>query len=183
MILGNDLRTVDPATLALITHDEIIALNQDALGMQASVVATAPGPGRHGERCVNRAANVWCDAWAKAGACAYDPSYMWESCQRACNHCHYDGGLHVWAGPLSGNRTILALFNRSNATAPITGRWRDAGLHPTTACTVRDVWAKKDLPSPRTQLLNATVQAYDTRLYVLTPVRTHQGRVKASRRL
>ena len=35
LILGNDLTRLDPFTLALLTNDEVIAVNQDALGKQA----------------------------------------------------------------------------------------------------------------------------------------------------
>jgi len=35
LILGNDLTKLDPFTQALLTNDEVIALNQGALGKQA----------------------------------------------------------------------------------------------------------------------------------------------------
>lgn len=41
-----------------------------------------------------------------------------------------DGGLEVWAGPLTAGRWAVALFNRALVTAPITGelvKTRDRG--------------------------------------------------------
>jgi len=39
LLLGNDLGEMDPFTLNLLTNDEVIAIDQDALGRQASPVA------------------------------------------------------------------------------------------------------------------------------------------------
>ena len=39
MLLGNDLEHVDAFTLNLLTNDEVLAIDQDALGHQATTVA------------------------------------------------------------------------------------------------------------------------------------------------
>ncbi|HZZ19174.1 MAG TPA: putative Ig domain-containing protein [Opitutaceae bacterium] len=41
LLLGCDLERLDPFTLGLLTNDEVLALDQDALGRQAVLVATA----------------------------------------------------------------------------------------------------------------------------------------------
>lgn len=38
LILGNDLSTMSETTLKIITHTELIALNQDPLGVQVCVI-------------------------------------------------------------------------------------------------------------------------------------------------
>ena len=40
LILGNDIRNMTPDTLAILTNDEVIALNQDSLGVQGHLVNT-----------------------------------------------------------------------------------------------------------------------------------------------
>jgi alpha-galactosidase len=40
LLLGCDLTKLDPFTLSLLTNDEVISVNQDALGKQATVIAT-----------------------------------------------------------------------------------------------------------------------------------------------
>jgi alpha-galactosidase len=39
LLLGCDLTRLDPFTLSLLTNDEVLALDQDALGKQATVVS------------------------------------------------------------------------------------------------------------------------------------------------
>ena len=41
LILGNDIRNMSAATLAILTNDEVIALNQDPLGVQGHMVKTS----------------------------------------------------------------------------------------------------------------------------------------------
>jgi alpha-galactosidase len=40
LLLGNDLTKLDDFTMSLLTNDEVIAVNQDPLGKQATVIAT-----------------------------------------------------------------------------------------------------------------------------------------------
>ena len=39
LLLGNDLTKLDSFTTSLLTNDEVLALNQDALGKQATVIS------------------------------------------------------------------------------------------------------------------------------------------------
>lgn len=39
LLLGNDLTKLDKFTLSLLTNDEVIAINQDELGKQATVIS------------------------------------------------------------------------------------------------------------------------------------------------
>lgn len=45
LLLGNDLTKLDPFTLSLLTNDEVLEVNQDPLGKQATVVAQIDSSG------------------------------------------------------------------------------------------------------------------------------------------
>lgn len=49
--------------------------------------------------------------------------------------------VQVWAGPLSGERVVVVLWNRSSFKASITVSWEDIGLSPSDHVSVRDLWA------------------------------------------
>lgn len=49
--------------------------------------------------------------------------------------------VQVWAGPLSGERIVVVLWNRSSFKAAITVSWEDIGLSPSDHVSVRDLWA------------------------------------------
>jgi len=80
LIAGNDLRNIDPATLAILTNTEVIAINQDPMGKQGTLVrSTNDGysqiwarPLQDGSRAVvlfNTGSNatsielLWSDIW------------------------------------------------------------------------------------------------------------------------
>jgi hypothetical protein len=46
----------------------------------------------------------------------------------------------VWAGPLSGNRLVVALWNRCSDTANVTMKLPTVGLDGYAAYSVRDLW-------------------------------------------
>lgn len=48
--------------------------------------------------------------------------------------------IQVWAGPLSGNRLVVALWNRCSQAVTITVTWETLGLDNTTCFSVRDLW-------------------------------------------
>ena len=48
--------------------------------------------------------------------------------------------LQVWAGPLSGNRLAVTLWNRCSETINITMTLPDVGLDGSSAYSVRDLW-------------------------------------------
>ena len=98
LLVGADLTRLSPGALATLTNPAVVAIDQDALGLQAAKVAEA-GP-----------------------------------------------GLEVWAKPLAkpGERAVL-LLNRTTAAARISVRLGDLGLIDSSAATVKDIWAGKDL--------------------------------------
>jgi alpha-galactosidase len=48
--------------------------------------------------------------------------------------------LQVWAGPLSGNRLAVALWNRCSKATNITASWEALGLESGIHVSVRDLW-------------------------------------------
>lgn len=48
--------------------------------------------------------------------------------------------MQVWAGPLSGKRVAVVLWNRGLWRANITASWSDIGLCSSTTVTARDLW-------------------------------------------
>ena len=57
------------------------------------------------------------------------------------NRRYTESGFDVWAGPLSGGRTVAALVNWNNQSMTVILKLPDVGLQ--SAGTVKDVWNKK----------------------------------------
>jgi alpha-galactosidase len=53
-------------------------------------------------------------------------------------------GLQVWSKQVTGG-TVVALFNRSAASAAISVDWSEIGLDPSQSVAVRDIWAAQNL--------------------------------------
>ncbi|KAF8014759.1 hypothetical protein BT93_H0532 [Corymbia citriodora subsp. variegata] len=83
LLIGCDVRSMDNTTLMLLSNKEVIAVNQDSLGVQGKKVKS-------------------------------------------------DGNIEVWAGPLSGNKVAVVLWNRGSSRATVTASWSDIGLKSTT---------------------------------------------------
>ncbi|KAK5831400.1 hypothetical protein PVK06_015197 [Gossypium arboreum] len=81
-------------------------------------------------------------------------------------------GLEVWAGPLSDNRVVVVLWNRSELRALITAVWRDFGLSPNTPAIVRDLWKHKYVSMNKRDRLTASVAPHACKMYVLTPLQS-----------
>ncbi|KAK8651467.1 hypothetical protein V6N13_141068 [Hibiscus sabdariffa] len=80
-----------------------------------------------------------------------------------------DSCLQVWAGPLSGNRLVVALWNRCSKAATITAKWEDLGLESSTGVAIRDLWQHKDLKESAVASFSAKVDSHDCRMYIFTP--------------
>ncbi|KAM3408717.1 hypothetical protein ACQJBY_001656 [Aegilops geniculata] len=118
LLIGCDVRSMSPQTKTIISNQEVIAVNQDSLGVQGKKVQS-------------------------------------------------DGGLEVWAGPLSGNRKAVVLWNRQGYQATITAHWSNVGLPGSASVTARDLWAHSSF-SAQGQL-SASVAPHDCKMYILTP--------------
>ncbi len=94
LLIGADMSQLDPFTFNLLANDEVLAVNQDAKGQQASRKAT------HGD-------------------------------------------LEIWSKDMADGSKAVGLFNRGEATAPVTVNWADLGLKG--KHHVRDLWRQKEL--------------------------------------
>ncbi|VFQ86555.1 unnamed protein product, partial [Cuscuta campestris] len=81
-----------------------------------------------------------------------------------------DGDLEVWAGPLSGNKVAVVLWNRGATEATITAYWSDLGLNATTLVTARDLWDHSRVRLPSKGQISASVPTHDCKMYVLSPM-------------
>ncbi|EPS63786.1 alpha galactosidase, partial [Genlisea aurea] len=119
LLIGCDLRSIDSNTLHILGNKEVIAVNQDALGVQGKKITK-------------------------------------------------NGDLEVWGGPLSGNRTVVALWNRGYWQATITATWSELGLHPTAVVNARDLWEHLTISRVKDHI-SAVVNPHDCKMYVLSP--------------
>ncbi|XP_074581622.1 alpha-galactosidase-like [Curcuma longa] len=78
------------------------------------------------------------------------------------------GSAQVWAGPLSGGRVAVVLWNRGGSPATITVSWSDVGLQPYTVASARDLWAHSTYGPFRGQM-SSDVAGHASKMYVLTP--------------
>ena len=121
LLISTDVTRVAPEALEILSNAEVIAINQDRLGVAGRLVEEQPP----------------------------DPAH-----------------LQVWAGPLSGGRVAVVLWNRGNSSASILGRF--ANMQLSGQARVRDCIAHRDLGVARGQIEH-TVSAHDVGVYVLTP--------------
>ncbi|XP_031249694.1 alpha-galactosidase-like isoform X2 [Pistacia vera] len=119
LLIGCDIRAMNNQTYEILSNKEVIAVNQDKLGVQGEKVKK-------------------------------------------------DGDLEVWAGPLSGNKIGLVLWNRGSSTANVTANWADIGLNSSTVVKARDLWEHSTKYSIKGEL-SATVESHACKMYVLTP--------------
>ncbi|XP_027361750.1 alpha-galactosidase 3 isoform X2 [Abrus precatorius] len=123
LLIGCDVRNLTPETLEILSNKEVIAINQDSLGVQGRKVQIA-------------------------GA---------------------DGCRQVWAGPLSGNRLVVALWNRCTKVATVTASWEALGLESGVHVSVRDLWQHKVVTEDAVSSFSARVDIHDCQLYIFTP--------------
>ncbi|KAF8376927.1 hypothetical protein HHK36_030298 [Tetracentron sinense] len=121
LLIGCDVRNATKETMEIISNKEVIAVNQDPLGIQAKKV-------------------------------------------------RIEGDLEVWAGPLSGYRTVVLLLNRGSWRSAITANWDDIGIPPNSVVKARDVWEHTTLNTQFIGNITATMDSHSCKVYVLTPI-------------
>uniref|UniRef100_A0A1D1XFL4 Alpha-galactosidase n=1 Tax=Anthurium amnicola TaxID=1678845 RepID=A0A1D1XFL4_9ARAE len=122
LLIGCDVRNITKETMEILANEEVIAVNQDPLGIQAKKV-------------------------------------------------RMEGDLEIWAGPLSGYRTVVLLLNRASSnTSPITANWDDLGIPPETLVEARDLWQHETLKTNFKNKLTVTLDSHACKMFVLTPV-------------
>jgi alpha-galactosidase len=163
LLLGNDLRNMSTDVLNIITNTEVIALNQDPLGVQGY---------KRSSKTVKKASHT-----IRRGDDAQE-----------YNNADDDGTVEVWAGELAGGDVAVVLFNRSTQPQKITAHFDEVGLvgpgsttednneERTTsfgAANVRDLWAHQDL-GVYEKSFTATVDSHGVVALRLTPVTRDQ---------
>ncbi|PWZ41626.1 Phytoene dehydrogenase, chloroplastic/chromoplastic [Zea mays] len=78
------------------------------------------------------------------------------------------GCREVWAGPLSGNRLVVALWNRCSDTANVTMKLPAVGLDGYAAYSVRDLWKHETLSEKAVGTFGAQVDVHDTKMYIFS---------------
>ncbi|XP_062092446.1 alpha-galactosidase 3 [Humulus lupulus] len=123
LLIGCDIRNMTVETFELVSNKEVIAINQDPLGVQGRKVQVS-GP---------------------------------------------DGCRQIWAGPLSGHRLAVALWNRCSKASTITAHWETLGLQSSTSVAIRDLWQHKDVTEDAVSSFGARVDSHDCNLYIFSP--------------
>jgi alpha-galactosidase len=100
LLLGNDLRSIPPEIMEIISNPEIIALNQDPLGKQGY--------------------RRWSSSSSSSSSSSTSTSTSLEY-----EDTNNKMGVEVWAGDLAGGDVAVVLFNRSNKTESITAKFSD----------------------------------------------------------
>ncbi|KAF8650178.1 hypothetical protein HU200_064033 [Digitaria exilis] len=76
--------------------------------------------------------------------------------------------VKVWAGPLSGGRVAMILWNRGSTEASITASWSSIGLNASTVADAHDLWTDEVISSVQGEL-KKTVDSHACKMYVVTP--------------
>lgn len=123
LLIGCDVRNMTAETVEILSNKEVIAVNQDPLGIQGRKV-TVSGT---------------------------------------------DGCLQVWAGPLSGNRFVVVLWNRCSEAGTIKVSWDTLGLESSTTVSIRDLWKHEDVVADAVASFGVLVDSHSCEMFVLTP--------------
>lgn len=144
LIAGNDLRNMSPEIKEILTNKEIIAINQDALGRQASRVWTS--------RSKDEITRPRQDG----------PRQKEEPTEGG------NSGTEIWSKPLNDGARAVLLLNRSASEAEISVPWATLGYPEHLSATVRDLWAHKDL-GKFTGKFSAKVASHDVVVVTVKP--------------
>lgn len=123
LLIGCDVRNMTAETKEIIANKEVIAVNQDPLGVQGRTVH------------------------------AFGP----------------DGCQQVWAGPLTGNRLAVVLWNRCSTSATISVGWDILGIQSPISVSIRDLWEHKDVAVDAVSSFGVQVESHGCAMYVFTP--------------
>lgn len=143
LMMGSDMRTLDPACEALLKNKDLIRINQD--------------PECRPPYVVRRGALVGPNPNAKEG------EHPWIS---------VPDSAFTFLRHLSGNEFVLGFFNLSEVAAAVPCEFADAGLpYPSgMGLSLRDVFTGEELGVKR-DFLNPVIPGHDCRLYLCRLVR------------
>jgi alpha-galactosidase len=115
LLIGCDMERLDSFTLNLLSNDEVLAVDQDPLGKQATLVSE------------------------------YGPKVTLVNVRSGGrpNQERTLSSFQIWARPLEDGSHAVGLFNLGDTNAAVTVKWSD--LKFSGSKTVRDIWRQKDL--------------------------------------
>ncbi|XAR71871.1 Alpha-galactosidase [Bertholletia excelsa] len=123
LLIGCDVRNLTAETFEILSNKEVIAVNQDPLGIQGRKVHVSGT----------------------------------DDCQQ------------VWAGPLTGHRLVVGLWNRCSQSTTITASWSVLGLESSISVVVRDLWKHEEIVDDAVASFGARVDAHACEMYIFTP--------------
>lgn len=133
LLIGCDVRNMTTETYELLTNKEVIAVNQGEASKMKLLVA--------------QFVYFSCNLWSKHFPTLFWGFQIFQSFAdslgvqgRKVQSSGDAGCLQVWAGPLSGHRLAVVLWNRCSKSATITAQWGALGLESSTAVSIRDLW-------------------------------------------
>ncbi|KAL8505997.1 hypothetical protein ACS0TY_017016 [Phlomoides rotata] len=80
-----------------------------------------------------------------------------------------DGCYQVWAGPLTVQHFIVALWNRCSECATITAKWDTIGLESSTSYSVKDLWKHDYISLNSITSFSAEVESHACQMYIFAP--------------
>jgi len=145
LIAGNDLRHIPRETLEILTNKEVIAVDQDALGVEGFKYSTRGGVEVRGQLVHGASRLVF-------------------------NKYSVEGDAEVWFKPLVHGDWAMCVLNRGINSQPVTFNWKNETVtdnlskrearFDTTTYKIRDLWAKKDIGTTKDVLI-AEVPGHD----------------------
>ncbi|KAL8552325.1 hypothetical protein ACS0TY_001137 [Phlomoides rotata] len=80
-----------------------------------------------------------------------------------------DGCYQIWAGPLTGQRFVVALWNRCSERATITAKWDTIGLESSTSYSVKDLWKHDYVSLNSMTSFSAEIESHACKMYIFAP--------------
>jgi alpha-galactosidase len=164
LLIGADLRSIRPDSLAILKAREVIAINQDPLGVAGDLIW---------QQGANRVSAVLLHTDSQAAG-AGTSSCLWRQLQASTPP--FRNLLHpqIYAAALAGGARAVVTLNTHTLggqylTSNITVTWEQVGLPGDCLATVRDLFAEKDLGQFAGSFTAAT-EAHDVRALRITPV-------------
>jgi alpha-galactosidase len=149
LLLGNDLRNIPPEVLEIITNQEVIALNQDPLGVQGY------------------------KRWSQTVQSEVEPTRIRSGSTDTYSNENTET-IEVWAGNLDGGDVAVVLLKRSVQPQQITARFEDVGIPHRSSVHVRDLWAHQDLGIYQ-ESVSAIVNSHDVVAFRWKPMPEEQS--------
>ena len=142
LLLGADLERLDPFTVSLLSNDEVLAVDQDALGHAAVQVAASA------------------DTMKLTGPAPYASHGETNSVTLP--------RTQVWAKPMADGSEAVGLFNLGDMDGPVTVNFTD--LKVAGRQRVRDLWRQRNVGAFTGQY-TAVVPSHGTVLVKISPAR------------